>query len=291
MLVKHNFFFFRNCYPLNLRCHLPECGTTVIQDNMIQPHIINGRDSTVEEWPWFGVLLMEEFFLCGVSLIHPSWALTVSHCIHEFKGKKFRVAFGMSKFGSGGEFYQEINVVRTYGYGYIPSDYPAHDITLLKLEHPVIVNNVTRPLCLPTMTSLDEVISRGPQAECYVIGLGLTEQYFSDPSVDGKSPDVLQKKRVHIVSYEYCKQIWLSETEGDGPFPTDVVCIATEGPSSPTCLGDSGSPLMCRTDTGRWELIGAVSFGYGNCFHDVIPTVMTSVTNYNKWIRDTTGIN
>jgi hypothetical protein len=57
-----------------------------------------------------------------------------------------------------------------------------------------------------------------------------------DPSVDGKSPDVLQKKRVHIVSYEYCKQIWLSETEGDGPFPTDVVCIATEGPSSPTCL-------------------------------------------------------
>jgi hypothetical protein len=98
------------------------------------------------------------------------------HCIPQ-------VAFKYLLLSSISIISHEIYELFLTGYGYIPSDYPAHDITLLKLEHPVIVNNVTRPLCLPTMTSLDEVISRGPQAECYVIGLGLTEQYFSGINV------------------------------------------------------------------------------------------------------------
>ncbi|XP_053400731.1 atrial natriuretic peptide-converting enzyme-like [Mercenaria mercenaria] len=286
-VTANNFNEKMNCFPLNLKCQLPECGTNIIQDRLVQPFVINGRDASIEEWPWYGVLRMDGYFLCGVSLIHPSWALTVSHCIIGTEDSKYTVGFGTDTFEREGDWYQEITVVKIYEYGYIPSAYPAHDITLLRLEHPVLINNVTRPLCLPSVTSLDDVTSRGSSAECYVVGLGATEKIFSDPNTMDVIPDVLQKKRVHIVSYEYCKQIWLSETEGDGNFPTDIVCIATEGPSSPTCFGDSGSPLMCRADSGRWELIGAVSFGYGNCFHDLVPTVMTSVTKYNKWIKDT----
>lgn len=63
--------------------------------------------------------------------------------------------------------------------GYVDSSYPIHDIALLKLEHPLMINNHTRPICLPSMTSLDDVLHRGTSAECYVIGLGVTENFFS----------------------------------------------------------------------------------------------------------------
>lgn len=63
--------------------------------------------------------------------------------------------------------------------GYVPSTYPLKDLTLLKLEHPAMINNVTRPVCLPTATSRDEVIKLGTAAECYVVGFGATEKLFS----------------------------------------------------------------------------------------------------------------
>lgn len=289
--VSGNDYDYRlNCFPLNLQCQQPECGTTVIQDDVVQPFIINGREASIEEWPWYGSLFMGEYFLCGVSIIHPLWAITVSHCLIGTSDTEYVVNVGTNRVDRQDEWHQAVPVSKTFEYRTVDSPFSNYDLALLRLEFPVIINNFTRPLCLPSLTSLAAIEDRGSSAECYVIGLGATEDIFSDPYTRIVAPEVLQKIRVHLVSYEYCEHIWLSNTDKNGPFPKNVLCIATEGPSSPTCFGDSGSPLMCKADTGRWELFGAVSFGYGNCLHDLIPTVVTSIPKYVDWIKETTGM-
>jgi len=50
------------------------------------------------------------------------------------------------------------------------------------------------------------------------------------------------------------------------------------------CRGDSGSPLQCLSPSGRWKLIGLVSFAFG-CARPKKPNVYTKVAAYLDWIK------
>ncbi|XP_060593201.1 CUB and peptidase domain-containing protein 2-like [Ruditapes philippinarum] len=270
-----------------------ECGTTAIQDSLIQPFIINGRDTTIEEWPWYGVLRVNGTFLCGASLIDSNWAITASHCIRSYSFYVvYTVSFGINSRNSDDKWHQEIEVEEIIGNDYISSPWLINDITLLRLKYPAQINNFTRPVCLPTPASLQTIRTQGPLAECFVIGQGTTDKVFADPTSGDILSDVLQQKQVLILSKDYCKESWTYNLidQYKELFPENVVCVGTEAPSSPLCFGDSGGPLVCKADSGRWELFGIVSFGYGTCYHDLIPSVLTSVADYRGWIKDVTGL-
>ncbi|KAH3856351.1 hypothetical protein DPMN_098937 [Dreissena polymorpha] len=76
--------------------------------------------------------------------------------------------------------------------GYIVEPYPANDIAILRLEHSAFLSNYNRPLCLPSpqipvsgvshVTSVSTVYDAIVDAECYVTGLGATED-----KLDGRS--------------------------------------------------------------------------------------------------------
>lgn len=50
------------------------------------------------------------------------------------------------------------------------------------------------------------------------------------------------------------------------------------------CQGDSGGPLMREDKSGRYILIGLVSFGPRTCGISSFPGVYTRVTSYIDWI-------
>ena len=51
-----------------------------------------------------------------------------------------------------------------------------------------------------------------------------------------------------------------------------------------SCSGDSGGPLMARTD--KWYLTGLVSFGTNEC-DSSLPGVYTRVSFFLDWILET----
>ena len=75
----------------------------------------------------------------------------------------------------------------------------AHDLTLLKLTKPALLNNYVHPACLP------ESVSDPPDGtKCYITGWGRLAS-------GGKVPDVLQVVSVPVVSQERCKKAYPNE--------------------------------------------------------------------------------
>ena len=50
----------------------------------------------------------------------------------------------------------------------------------------------------------------------------------------------------------------------------------------------SGGPLMAQNDGGRYELVGAVSWGNGPCASKNYPGVSARITNMLDWIKNIT---
>eukprot|EP00091_Calanus_sinicus_P002376 TRINITY_DN12413_c0_g1_i1.p2 TRINITY_DN12413_c0_g1~~TRINITY_DN12413_c0_g1_i1.p2 ORF type:complete len:123 (-),score=22.06 TRINITY_DN12413_c0_g1_i1:145-489(-) len=49
------------------------------------------------------------------------------------------------------------------------------------------------------------------------------------------------------------------------------------------CTGDGGSPLVCQAQSGRWTVMGLVTWGVG-CASDV-PGVYARVSHFRNWIN------
>ena len=68
---------------------------------------------------------------------------------------------------------------------------------------------------------------------------------------------------------------------------TQQVCaggLASGGKA--VCNGDSGGPLQCQAEDGRWHQVGIVSYGRP-CALPNIPDVFTKVSAYVDWVEKT----
>merc|ERR1712008_360079 len=48
------------------------------------------------------------------------------------------------------------------------------------------------------------------------------------------------------------------------------------------CTGDGGSPLVCQASSGRWTVVGLVTWGVGCA--EQLPGVYVRVSQFREWI-------
>ena len=98
--------------------------------------------------------------------------------------------------------------------------------------------------------------------------------------------EVLQQVVLRTISSRTCElQDWYGLPKYDFQKST-MICAGYAQGGKDSCEADSGGPLVCRAPSGRWKLIGLVSWGPATCATPKKPGVYTRVEHYLDWIKE-----
>ncbi|XP_071385580.1 plasminogen activator, urokinase b [Centroberyx affinis] len=266
----------------------PEPESTCGQRLRKQTKIVGGTIATVQSHPWIAAIFWrgrskQKVFRCGGSLISPCWVLTAAHCFPDgssTKARSFTVTLGKNALNETDRTIEQTFKVEEVfiheGFDNSEGNFN-NDIALLKLKakHGQCAeeSRAVKTVCLPPPRQslqsgiLCEIAGYGKEKK----GLWYNSQY-------------LREAQVSLVEHHVCQ-----EKEYYGNMITEnMFCAGRPDWSQDACEGDSGGPLVCEMDN-RLFLFGIVSWGDG-CAKEFRPGVYTTVTNYNQWIAEKTGL-
>uniref|UniRef100_A0AAQ5YMW3 trypsin n=1 Tax=Amphiprion ocellaris TaxID=80972 RepID=A0AAQ5YMW3_AMPOC len=224
----------------------------------VDDKIVGGYECSPHSQPW-QVSINIGYHDCGGSLINDQWIISAAHCWQNPYSQIVIVGDHHIWVNEGTEQFMSVDAIYWHeSYDYQTLDY---DIMLMKLVHPVTVNQYVKPIALPKACPT-------PGDMCMVSGWGniYTDQVFN--------PFNLQCVEVPILSDKEC------EGSYPGQITDRMVCAGYLEGGKDACQGDSGGPLVCNG-----ELQGIVSWGQG-CAQPNYPGVYTKVCSLMPWIND-----
>uniref|UniRef100_I3JTB5 trypsin n=1 Tax=Oreochromis niloticus TaxID=8128 RepID=I3JTB5_ORENI len=244
--------------------------------------IVGGSFTPIESQPWVAAIFHKRYgFLCGGTLISPSWILTAAHCFSDGENTRLthlsiylgKSAINETNAGSEQRFAVERLIMHE---GYDDTTYN-NDIALIKLKGRgrgyAVKSASVRIACLPPFhTELP------PGFTCSIAGFG------KESAGSFQFSQYLKQAEVKLMSNADCSK----EVHYGTRITDNMFCAASPDWSTDACKGDSGGPLVCGA-SGRMFLFGVVSWGEG-CARKNKPGVYTKVTNYNRWIAGKTGL-
>ncbi|ALC47976.1 CG11313 [Drosophila busckii] len=259
----------------------PACGANSLADK-----IYNGNDTALDEFVWMVLLEYEtkngqRALECAGSLINSRYVLTAAHCVigevEKKVGRLTRVRVGEHDLSTDRDCHnevcnppiQEFNIEQVIAHPeYDPSsNNKHHDIALIRLSAPVVLNEYIQPVCLP-LASTRSAIS--PVEVFTVSGWGR--------SLTARKSNVKQRLDIRFVDGKACSKKF---EEANIRLISNQLCAGGEF-ARDSCDGDSGGPLMRLTSA--WFLEGVVSFG-NRCGLAGWPGVYTRVSEYISWIE------
>lgn len=253
----------------------------------VSPRIVNGKTTTIEQWPWQVALLDRTYsanprpttrYRCSGVLVAPDLVATAGHCVAEYRladlsnlsvltGRTF-----LDQAGTG----QRIGVdrilmprnadgSRKYRAWGGSADW---DVALLELESPSSSPAIR-------IAGATETGAWRPGRPVWTMGWGY---------VDARRPvsNVLRAAAQVILPDRVCRT-----ANGRAYRTKTMICLGGPAGHSSACVGDSGGPLVSRTSEG-WRLIGLTSFGDFFCRGNV-PSVDNRTAGWavRSWIRET----
>ncbi|KAG6448119.1 venom protease [Manduca sexta] len=233
-----------------------------------QGRVFGSRPANPREWPWMASITPEGFEqYCGGVLITDRHVLTAAHCTRRWEANELYVRLGEYDF-------KRTNDTRSYNFRVVEkvqhvdfeiSNYH-HDIAILKLDKPAIFNTYVWPICLPPpgLSIENETVT--------VIGWGT--QWYGGPH-----SHVLMEVSFPIWTHQNCIEVHTNSIFDES------ICAGGHEGGRDACQGDSGGPLMYQMPSGRWAVVGIVSWGV-RCGEPNHPGIYTRVDKYIGWIME-----
>lgn len=179
----------------------------------------------------------------------------------------------------------EYTVVRILKHDQFNPGRLSNDIALLFVDRPIDLNHpYVNTACLPSCDNqFDFTFKNGTGTRCWVAGWGKDE-------FNGNFQPIPHKVDIPLVPSGPCntnlRGALNAQRSGSGnrfQISDSEVCAGGEE-GKDACTGDGGSPLVCQSNTGRWTVVGLVTWGVG-CASDV-PGVYAKISHFTKWIND-----
>jgi len=181
------------------------------------------------------------------------------------------------------EIHEEYTVTRVLKHpGFNPARL-SNDIALLFVDRNInMFHPYVNTACLPSCEEqFDFQFSNSSGVRCWVAGWGKNE-------FDGSFQFLQRKVDVPLVNNAQCnadlRSALNSQSSGVGDrfsLHTSEVCAGGEV-GKDACTGDGGSPLVCQARSGRWTVVGLVTWGVGCA--EQLPGVYVRVSQFREWI-------
>jgi len=160
----------------------------------------------------------------------------------------------------------------------------SNDIAILYVDRDINLNHpYVNTACLPSCDNqFDYQFSNGTGVRCYVAGWGKDES-------DGSFQFIPKKVDLPIVNNNQCEASLKAALNAQKPgagdrfrlHPSEICAGAEVGKDA--CTGDGGSPLVCQAQSGRWTVMGLVTWGVG-CASE-LPGVYARISHFRDWIN------
>jgi len=159
-----------------------------------------------------------------------------------------------------------------------------NNLAILTVDRDISLNSpYVNTACLPSCDNqFDFLFNNGTGVRCHVAGWGKDE-------VDGQFQFIQRKVAVPLVPSSRCNSdlrgALNNQRQGLGNrFQLDSSEICAGGEiGKDACTGDGGSPLVCQAQSGRWTVVGLVTWGIGCASH--LPGVYVDISQFRDWIN------
>ncbi len=180
--------------------------------------------------------------------------------------------------------HREYTVVKITKHPQFSSKRLNNNIALLTVNQDIdLSQSNVNTACLPSCDNqFDFRFNNGTGTRCWVAGWGKDQE-------NGQFQFIQRKVDLPLFEFNRCSQALKTamnkRTPGLGDRFTlhnSEICAGGEL-GKDACTGDGGSPLVCQAQSGRWTVVGLVTWGVG-CASDV-PGVYAKVSYFRDWIN------
>ncbi|XP_072172598.1 enteropeptidase-like [Diadema setosum] len=246
------------------------CGTRPGYE-LEQSRIVGGINARPGEVPWAVALAVrgtqgnDTLQFCTASVIGAKWIITAAHCV---VGYVDSLILGDIVLSTPSEYQVVVTPYNIFVNPYWDETiaFAQGDMAIIQLSEPLEFNDYIRPICIPEVD-----YEMGAYRRCQIAGWGLQHETGVDASY------ALQRANVGILDREYCANVTVQQ------FTDFMLCAGYERGGIDSCSGDSGGPLACEADDGRWYLLGIISSGVG-CARPANPGFYTRVSRFQSFI-------
>ncbi|KAJ8667261.1 hypothetical protein QAD02_008923 [Eretmocerus hayati] len=246
---------------------------------------VGGSPASIAKYPYVVSIRSAGGHICGGTIVSETIVLTASHCIlPDTSLDLLYVKAGDVDINYKGSWHKVNQTILHEKYQKLEltggGNQAINDIALLKLENPIIIDNIT--------TKLVQFFDQNEQVYDFdkgeAVGWGLVPVTVDDLDKKNKStknakkriqryPSKLMNVQLDIASNNMCFEL---TPEAD---LEDQFCTYSLGRAA--CLGDSGGPFIVD---GRQ--VGVMSWAGSKCFVGQTYSYFVDVTKYRKWIDE-----